>query len=684
MKTARRTLCPLLLGLAAGLLLQPSAGLAQLTPGLPGGHAATPKATWTARLLPADARAGEGAQVVVTAAIEPGWHIYAPNSPKNGPIPTSIALGKDAKALVPAGRLAGPTPEKVHDPGFDIDVTEYAGTVAIGIPVTVAAKASGAQKATVEVQYQACNASQCLPPEAVKAPLTFRVAAGPARADHKKPIASVPKQPGAPASKSADDAAGAAIGATTATTGAPPSAPGSGATSPASPASGGLIPFLWLAVVAGLTALLTPCVFPMVPITVSFFMKKPDEKGTSVARPLAYCLGIICTFTVVGVVAAAIFGASTIQKFANSPWTNLALAVLFIVLAANLFGAYEIVVPSWLVNRAAAGRQRGGLAGPFFMGLAFALTSFTCTVAFVGTLLVLAAQHSYFYPIVGMLVFSTVFALPFFLLALFPRWLERLPKSGGWMVTVKAFLGFLELAAALKFLSNADLVWSAAWLTRPVFLAVWAAIFVIAALYLVGWLRLGHDTEGQKVGWTRRAFGIAAAVVGLFCLAGVRGNSLGSQIDPYLPPKHYPGLPGSGSEGVSFLPKYSWAQAIAHIENKPIFINFTGVNCTNCRQMEQYVLPRPEVTAQLANFIPVELYTDRGTPDDDRNKATQQDLAHAVTLPLYVVVTPDGKVVRSFDKGYTRDPQEFVRFLKDAEVAARPLLDSPARTASRQ
>jgi thiol:disulfide interchange protein DsbD len=441
---------------------------------------------------------------------------------------------------------------------------------------------------------------------------------------------------------------------------------------PAGPGGNGLLAFLWLSILSGFGALLTPCVFPMIPITVSYFIKRKDQNRSRLAGPAAYCLGIIGTFTCVGVVTAALFGASTIQRFANHPITNIVLAILFLVMAANLFGVFEIVLPSSLVNKASSGSSKGGLVGPFMMGLTFALTTFTCTVAFVGTLLVTAAQGQYFYPIVGMAAFSAAFALPFFFLALFPSQLDKLPKSGSWMVSVKAFMGFLEIAAALKFLSNADLALSKAWLTKPVFLAIWAAVFVVAGLYLLGWLRLPHDAEGQKLGWPRRALGVATALLGVWLITGINGQPLG-ELQSYIPPDPYPGQESKVGGTTPFLHKLSWAQAIAKAENRPIFINFTGANCTNCRQMEQHVLPRPDVEKELANFIPLELYTDRQTPEDNANQKYQQELAGAVTLPLYVVVGPGGQVLKKFDQGFTRNPAEFVDFLKAARSSSTQL-----------
>lgn len=618
-----------------------------------------PKAQWTARLVPADARAGEGAQVVLTARIDTDWHIYSLNPIKDGPIATTIALAKGSKGLVPAGKAIQPAGKKEKDPGFGIVVEIFEHEAAFGLPVKIAPKTSGQQNAVVEVKFQACSGATCMPMVTAQVPVSFKVAPGAPRPDRLKPVTTVPKQPGAQTNPNDAKAAGVV---------APP--PDGSSDASGGLGSKGFLPFLWLSIAAGFGALLTPCVFPMIPITVSYFIKRKEQSGSGVTGPAAYCLGIIATFTGVGVLTAALFGASTIQRFANHPLTNVVLAILFLVMAANLFGVFEIVLPSSLVSKASAGSGRGGLVGPFLMGLTFALTSFTCTVAFVGTLLVVAAKGSFFYPIVGMAAFSTAFALPFFFLALFPGYLAKLPKSGSWMVSVKAFMGFLEIAAALKFLSNADLALSKGWLTRPVFLSVWAAVFVIAGLYLLGWLRLPHDADGQKPGWPRRALGVATALLGLWFVSGINGQSLG-QLDPYIPPDPYPGQESTAHGGSTpFLHKLSWAQAVARTENRPIFINFTGANCTNCRQMERDVLPRPDVAKELASFIPVELYTDRQTPEDNANQEFQQKLTGAVTLPLYVVVTPDGRLLKKFDQGYTRNPAEFVAFLKDANQTA--------------
>ena len=414
----------------------------------------------------------------------------------------------------------------------------------------------------------------------------------------------------------------------------------------------GLLPFLALSAGFGFLSLLTPCVFPIVPITVSFFAKRRVSSNAAAGVPgaLAYCAGIITTFTGVGVLMAVIFGAGSIAKFAVNPYVNIVLAVLFLVLAANLLGAFELALPSGLVSKAQTGTQKGGLTGPFMMGLTFTLTSFTCTTAFCPEpcwhLLRRAAIS--LIPILGMLAYSSAFALPFFFLALFPQYLSRLPKSGSWLVSVKAFMGFVEIAAALKFLSNADLVWQKGWLTRPVFLAVWAAVAIIAGLYLLGWLRLPQDDAEQKIGIPRRVLGIVTAALGVYCFAAISGAPVSANLSAFLPPSPYPyanlsaasqvetsgksalpggsigSVPGGESKPVIYA-KYEEALAKAKAENKPLFLDFTGVTCTNCRWMEDNIFPKPEVKAELDGYVRAQLYTDRDTPDDDKNQKLQEN-----------------------------------------------------------
>jgi thiol:disulfide interchange protein len=638
MKTGRLILSLLLLLLAPSVMAAPN------------------PVTWTARLEPRDVRAGEGAQVVVEAKVEKPWHIYSLTPREDGPRPTRIEL-VPTRALSAASGAVQPGPHRERDKGFDIDVELYEGGAAFGLPVKVAAGTAGAQQAKVKVRYQACiTDGQCLPPATVEVPVSFTVAAGPARADRQQPVTAVPAQP---------------------STYVPPGGAHGGASPPAAPGtdpginrqieqaqSGGFLPFLWLSITMGFLALLTPCVFPMVPITVSFFAKQQEASPRAgMGGAVAYCLGIIGTFTGLGLLMSIVFGAAGISRLATNPWINLGLAVLFIVLALNLFGAFEIVVPGWLIEKTQSGAQRGSFIGPLLMGLTFTLTSFTCTVPFVGTLLATTATGNWFWPIVGMLGFSTAFASPFFLLALFPQWLARLPKSGSWLVTVKAYMGFLELAAAVKFLSNADLVKTWGLLTRPVFLALWVTIAFVAACYMLGWLRLPHDAGSVQIGLLRRVMGLATAVAGVYCLAGINGKSLG-EMDAFLPPDPYPGRHSSVARGdVNWTEDYDAALAQAKETGKPLFLNFTGVTCTNCRWMEKNMFTRADVAEELRKFVTVELYTDREDPLSRRYKKLEEEKFGAVTQPLYAVITPDEK--RLGETSFERDPARFISFLRE-------------------
>ncbi len=615
-------------------------------------HAQNP-VTWSAQMQPSGIRAGEGGRVVLTAKIEAPWYIYAPTTPPGGPNPTKIALAP-SKIATQNGKVAQPAPSKHFDEGFQMNTETFAKGVAFGIPIQIKKGATGAQKLVVSVRYQTCNAKLCLPPKTVEVPVAFTITPGAARADKSKADTSIPPQ------------------ATTQTTGksdapkAPSSgAPAAGTTQPISaqpnanpnPAANGLVAYLGIALGAGFLALLTPCVFPMIPITVSFFTKRSEGKQNGIAGPLAFCAGIISTFTVVGVMASVAFGAAGIARFAANPYVNLALAALFVLLALNLFGVFEIVVPSGVLNRVQT--KKGGLLAPLLMGFAFTLTSFTCTVPFVGTALFAAATGGWIYPALGMLAFSSAFALPFFLLALFPGWLAKMPRAGSWLVSIKAFLGFLELAAALKFLSTVDLVWQLGYLTRPVFLALWFAIALVAALYLLQVVRLTKE-EPARIGPFRIGLGAAMIGVSVLLLGAMNGKRIGD-FDAYLPPDDY-GANAAPRETNWLKNDLAGAQKLAKEQNKPLLINFTGYACTNCRLMEKDVLPHGSVTKELANYVAVELFTD-GTDAKSRGfNQFQQQKFGTVAIPLYAVVEPNG-TVRGRLEGLERDPAIFAAFL---------------------
>jgi thiol:disulfide interchange protein DsbD len=629
-------------------------------------------AKWTAEIRPTDVHAGESAQIVLTAKIDADWHLYqlkqvAEEQVKQayGPSATAFTLAP-SKGVEAQGEAIQPLPGEIFDQNFNLKVGEFEKAVAFALPVKVSANASGAQTVRVKANWQTCNAHLCMPPESQDLTVKFTVASGPARADHTAALTAPPTQP---------------AGYSATTSAAPGGVKQDGATADVyankvqDAQKQGLLPFFALAFVAGLAALLTPCVFPMIPITVSYFAKATNtDKKVNFGGAIAYCVGIIGTFTVLGLLVSAIFGATGVQALGASPYLNLAFAVVFVVLAINLFGVFELRLPSGLVNKAHAGSRKGGFFGPMMMGLTFTLTTFTCTVPFVGTVLGNSASSTTpggaslvtkLFPVVGMFGFSLAFALPFFVLALFPQFLGRLPKSGSWLNTVKGFMAFLELAAALKFLSNADLSWQTALLTRPVFLAIWAIIGTLAALYLLGLFVIG-ETNTAKPGFLRLAFGVLMVASAFGCLAGVNGRSLG-EVNAFLPPDPYPGQK-AGAGDIQWLPKYDGALAQAKSQSRPLFVDFTGVTCTNCRWMEQNMFTRPEVRKLIDGYVPVELYTDRPTADDQGNKKLEQQLANDITLPMYVLMSPEGKVLKIF-QGSTRDSDEFIAFLKAGQAS---------------
>jgi thiol:disulfide interchange protein len=424
--------------------------------------------------------------------------------------------------------------------------------------------------------------------------------------------------------------------------------------------------FLWLAASTGLLSLLTPCVFPMVPVTIAYFSTPDRQNPRGLRRALLFAVGIVGTFTILGLALAAVFGAAGLNRFAADPWVNLGLAAIFLAFAANLFGWFEIGIP-WRVSNAADRVAReatpGSSLGALVMGATFTLTSVTCTAPFVGTLLVLASQGSWTTPIAGMLVYSTAFALPFFLLAAAPGLVSHLPRAGEWMRTLRVLIGLLEVAAAIKFVSNADLVLGWGIFTRDVVLSGWAALALAGAGFL------GRN-PGKRIAQRRSgAVVIAPVAVALLVTAwlasGIGGRQL-TQVEAFLPPPLSTTLASStGVAPVWILNDYSAARTDARTSGKLLFVDFTGYTCTNCRWMEANIFTRPDVSAELGRFVLSRLYTDGEGDIYEQQQAFQEKTFGTVALPLYAVVDADGKVRATFS-GLTRNPADFIAFLRRA------------------
>ncbi len=586
-------------------------------------------------------RAGREFVSTLKADIDNGWHLYALDQPQGGPVPTTIKIS-EGRPFVMSGTVRSPEAIVKFDPNFQIDTKYFQDTVSFGLPVKANVD-TGLDALAFDVRFQLCNDTFCLPPKTVRVSLA-------GTEEVKRAAAASPQ-----------------------TVAGPETAP---------PLSGGAIPgstslwgFLWLALTLGALSLLTPCVFPMIPITVSYFTNHSAGDRTKALRLASvYSLGIIATFTLLGMLLAIFVGAAGINLFAANPWINLLITAVFLLFAFNLFGAYEITIPTGVLTkldgltRSKEG-EGSGVVGALLMGLTFTLTSFTCTSPFVGTILVSASQGNWKMPLLGMLAFSTVFALPFFVLALVPQLISQLPRAGGWMNSVKVTMGFLEVAAAMKFLSNVDLIWKWGIFTRSAVLAIWIAIGVVLSLYLLGKFQLSHDSKPERIGVVRLISAVLSLAISFYLVTGLFGAKLG-EIESFLPPElENTGLKLFGNrenEPKWITNDYDAAIQRAKSENKRVFVDFTGYTCTNCRWMEANVFPKPEVETELRKFILLRLYTDGEGAVFERHQQMEQDMFGTVALPYYAVLDGTGRSLSSFP-GLTRNTQEFVDFLKKSQ-----------------
>ncbi len=595
--------------------------------------------------------AGRTFDAGLTATIDRGWHLYALVEPDSGPIATVITLPVSG-TFQAAGDAAAPAGTVALDPNFNVETEFFEDRVTFLLPLKVAALTKpGRYKLEVTASWQTCNDRLCLPP--TDAVIALDVDVGVTGAS--PPVSTtIVKGSAAPDSASAPAVRAPVLDMA------------------ADSRASSLGQFLGVAALMGLLSLVTPCVFPMVPITVSYFTSRARKRRRdAITQALTYGLGIVLTFTALGFVIAVVFGASGLNQFAANPWLNLGVTAMFVLFALSLFGISEVRLPSRLLTAvSSADEGRGPLSGTLLMGLAFTLTSFTCTAPFLGTLLVVASQGDWQWPLLGMLAFSTVFALPFVVLAFVPQWMASLPRSGPWLVSVKAVMGIVELAAAMKFLSNVDLVWGWHVFTRTVVLCTWLVLAVVLAAYLAGIVPLGPAPSLGRPRVTRGIGAVGAMALGVWLAMGLRGTRLG-ELEAFLPPAEVSAIAANG-ELPWIVNDYAAALArggagdvggAAHAGAQRILIDFTGYTCTNCRWMEANMFTRPDVARELARYVRVRLYTDgRGEPFRSFQRMEQQ-VYGTVALPYYAVITPDGKPVVGFG-GLTRDPALYLAFLR--------------------
>ena len=565
-----------------------------------------------------DVNQGEVAIIDVNAELDFTWRIYAVYDVPEGPSSTKFIIESDI--VNKSGRVIEPEPIEKFDEGFG-NITKYhEGTPQFSIPLELKDNLpNGTYNVDVIIDYQVCNNSLCYPPNQITKTATFDIKSGPIRSDFVFENFDFDKD------------------------------------SILAIADNNISSFLVLAMSMGFLALLTPCVFPMIPITISFFMHRSENTNSSpVKSATVYMLGIVLTFTFLGMMLAILLGASGANQLAANPIVNMFIAFLFIYFAMSLFGFYEIEIPESLRRLSLQKENSEGYVGILFMALTFTLTSFTCTVQFMGLILVAASQGEWFWPIIGMLIFSLAFASPFFFLALFPHYLTKLPQSGGWLNSVKVVMGFLELAAAFKFISNTDLVWNWNIFTYEVVLYLWALIMLLTGLYIFGLIKFKNDSP-VTFSIQRSLFALAFIFFGTYLAAGNHGYDINGNIKSYLPPKKY-------QSNLVWNNNLDDAFIIAAEQNKNIFIDFTGVTCTNCRWMETNIFSINSVEELMSEYVLVSLYTDAGEGYLEKREY-QINRFETAALPYYVILDSNDKVLSEFP-GLTRNVEEFKNFLK--------------------
>lgn len=655
---------------------------------------------WTIQLAEKDLKVGQEAEIVLKASIPMNWYIYSNDFDENlGPILTTLSL-EGSKGIAVNEKLSPVNPKKKFDKVWEADITYFSGIGEFRQKITITdpnVEIKGA------VEYQMCSDvdGKCVSFEE-----NFTI-----RATAISDVPTVANQTPPQEPTVAPDSA-----TWESTVAAQPTEADSASTENRTVVTldpeegkGGLIGFMFVAFLAGLAALLTPCVFPMIPMTVTFFTGRAKSRAVGIRNAFIYGLSIIAIYTIAGTAVAAIQG----PEFANwlsTHWVpNVFFFLVFIVFAMAFLGMFELTLPSGFVNKIDAKSDKGGLTGVFFMAFTLVLVSFSCTGPIVGSILIKSAGGDFITPIAGMFAFSLAFAIPFTLFAIFPEWLNSLPKSGGWLNSVKVVLGFLELALAFKFLSIADQVYHWGILDRDIYLAIWIVIFGLLGFYLLGKIRLPHDSKMEHIGVPRLMLAIVTFAFVVYMIPGLWGAPL-KALSGYLPPmsSHDFNLLENRATGTSEsnaldeVPKYAdflhfphgiqgyfdykQALSVAKKQGKPLFIDFTGHGCVNCREMEARVWSDPQVLQRLKNdFVMVALYIDERHPlpesewytstYDGKVKSTigKQNADFQITRfnnnaqPYYVILDHNEELLVK-PKAYDTNIQNFVNFLEEAKA----------------
>ncbi|QUB43537.1 cytochrome c biogenesis protein CcdA [Porphyromonas sp. oral taxon 275] len=642
--------------------------------------------------------------IVFSATIKGDWHLYGTELPSGGPTPTSLIVDKIAGAQLVGKLTASKKPIEKHDPNFDMTLRFYSGQVSFRQTLRITDPKAFAFSGAI--RYMVCNDEQCLPPTNWDFTIALKelgkVAAAPAAEQTEAkaeatPTAEVAQPLTVDSTQQAADSAAVAP--------AEPSNAASALWTPViselkaygdralSGADSGLLMLFFAGFVGGLVALVTPCVWPMIPMTVSFFLKRSQDRKKGIRDAAIYGLAIIVIYLALGLSVSALFGADALNNLATNAYFNIFFFLLLVVFAASFFGAFEIVLPaSWTTKMDQKADSATGLVSIFFMAFTLALVSFSCTGPIIGTLLVQAATSSsgFLAPAVGMFGFALALALPFTLFAIFPGLLQSMPKSGGWMNSVKVVLAFIELALALKFLSIADLAYGWHILDREVFLSLWIVIFILLGLYLLGKLRFPHDSPQEKTPIPALFLAIVSLSFAVYMMPGLIGAPLRA-ISAFAPPLKTQDLNLYKNEVHAQFDDYETGMAYARQVGKPVIIDFSGYGCVNCRKMEASVWIDAEVKKLLEqDYVLITLMVDDKKPLAEP-MVVQED-GHEVKLrtigdkwsylqrvkfganaqPFYVLLDHQGKPLAP-SRAYDEDVPAYISFLKGglSEFASR-------------
>ncbi len=650
-------------------------------------------AKWTVTPSTKSAKAGDVIELRFSATIDKNWYIYANDFVcDDGPTQTAATFTPHGSYEL-VGGLVAINPLKKHDDTFECDIKIFKGkgefiqrVKVLGSPLKIEGN----------YEYQTCSDldGKCIPFDADFS-ITIDVTGGIQVQDNQQNPFS---QSAAPAPIQENEVKGPVLDKSI-------------LEGEATIKEDSLWGYLFFAFILGLTSLITPCVFPMVPMTVTFFLRDNQSKKEGIRKAVIFGISIILIYTLAGTLFAVLLGAEGLNALATHWAPNLFVFVAFIVFALSFFGLFEINAPHQLVNKADQQAEKGGLIGIFFMAATLVLVSFSCTLPIVGNVVVLAAGGQVLKPVLAMFSYSLAFAIPFTLFAIFPEWIKGLPKSGGWLNSVKVTLGFLELALCLKFFSIADQAYHWGLLDREVNLALWIVIFGLLAIYLLGKLPMKGDTVVEYITVPRLLMATLVFSFVVYLIPGLWGAPL-KALAGYLPPMHTHdfnlaekevkgGVAGCEQakysdflhlpHGLSGYFDYQQALTCARQQRKPLFIDFTGHGCTNCREMEAVVWSDPAVLERLKNdFVVVALYVDDKTllpesqwyvsPYDKKEKKTigKQNADLQIThldnnaQPFYVLVGADEKVL-AWPYGYDRDPSAFVEFLERGKAKYKSL-----------